>query len=179
MSCYRWLEWIEAGAIEADEAEVIQNVLSLQGKTVSEIMTPRTVVFSLGADAALQEVKDNSGLLNYSRIPVFDKDADDVVAMALRRDLLTAMADGQGETRVDLMRPVDFVAQSQSVDRLLRMLMERRQHLSMVVDGFRDLVGLVSLEEILARRSSMSSITWPIYVNWHGSVGRWSGNGAD
>lgn len=141
---------LKAGTIEADEAEVIQNVLSLQGKAVSEIMTPRTVVFSLSAVATLQEVKDNSGLLNYSRIPVFDKDADDVVGIALRRDLLTAMADGQGEMRVEeLMRSVDFVAQSLSVDRLLRMLMERRQHLSVVVDEFGGLVGLVSLEDVL------------------------------
>ena len=79
---------LKAGSIEADEAEVIQNVLSLQGKTVSEIMTPRTVAFSLSADATLREVKDSSGLLNYSRIPVFDKDVDGVVGMILRHDLL-------------------------------------------------------------------------------------------
>ena len=141
---------LKSGSIEADEVEVIQNVLSLQSKAVREIMTPRTVVFSLSADATVQEVKDNSGLLNYSRIPVYDKDADDVVGMTLRRDLLTAMADGEGETRVEeLMRPVDFVAQSLSVDRLLRMLLERRQHLAMVVDEFGGLVGLVSLEDVL------------------------------
>lgn len=141
---------LKGGSIEADEVEVIQNVLSLQSKAVREIMTPRTVVFSLSADATVQEVKDNSGLLNYSRIPVYDKDADDVVGMTLRRDLLTAMADGEGETRVEeLMRPVDFVAQSLSVDRLLRMLLERRQHLAMVVDEFGGLVGLVSLEDVL------------------------------
>ena len=141
---------LKAGAIEADQEKVIQNVLSLESKDVSEIMTPRTVMFLLSADATIQEVKDNSGLLNYSRIPVYDKDPDDVVGVALRRDLLTAMADGQGETRVEeLMRPVDFVAQSLSCDRLLRMLMERRQHLSMVVDEFGGLVGLVSLEDVL------------------------------
>ena len=141
---------LKAGSIEADEAEVIQNVLSLQGKTVSEIMTPRTVAFSLSADATLREVKDSSGLLNYSRIPVFDKDVDDVVGMILRHDLLTALADGRGDTRVEeLMRPVDFVAQSLSVHRLLRMLMDRRQHLLMVVDEFGGLVGLVSLEDVL------------------------------
>ena len=141
---------LKAGAIEADQEKVIQNVLSLESKDVSEIMTPRTVMFLLSADATIQEVKDNSGLLNYSRIPVYDKDPDDVVGVALRRDLLTAMADGQGETRVEeLMRPVDFVAQSLSCDRQLRMLMERRQHLSMVVDEFGGLVGLVSLEDVL------------------------------
>ncbi len=141
---------LKAGSIEADEAEVIQNVLSLQGKTVSEIMTPRTVAFSLSADATLQEAKENSRLLNHSRIPVFDKDAEDVVGMVLRHDLLTALADGRGKTRVEeLMRPVDFVAQSLSVHRLLRMLMDRRQHMLMVVDEFGGLVGLVSLEDVL------------------------------
>ena len=141
---------LKAGAIEADEEGVIQNIMSLRSKAVSEIMTPRTVVFSLSAAATIQEVKDDSGVLNYSRIPVYEKDMDDVVGMVLRRDLLTAMADGRGETRVEeLMRPVDFVAEFLSVDRLLRWLMERRLHVSMVVNEFGGLVGLVSLEDVL------------------------------
>ena len=140
---------LKSGAIDADHAEVIENVLSLESKTVRDIMTPRTVVFSLGADLSVVEVQDKGKVLNHSRIPVYDKDADDIVGMVLRRDLLTSSLE-KGDERVgDLMRPIDFVAQTVTVDRLLRMFLERGQHLLVAIDEFGGLAGLVTLEDVL------------------------------
>ena len=140
---------LKSGTIEADHAEVIENVLSLESKTVRQIMTPRVVMFSLSTDLSIEAVQNSGQMLNYSRIPVFEKDADDIVGMVLRRDLLTSKLD-DGDARIgDLLRPVDFVAQTVTVDRLLRMFMERGQHLLIVIDEFGGLAGLVSLEDVL------------------------------
>ncbi|MEE2657465.1 MAG: hemolysin family protein [Candidatus Latescibacterota bacterium] len=140
----------ESGVIESSEAMVIENILSLEGKAVNEIMTPRTVVFSMAASMKVEEVRDRIHVLNHSRIPIYDKDADDVVGMVLRHELLTALAEGKGEQRLDqIMRPVDFVAATLSADRLLRRLLERREHMVLVVDEFGGLSGLVTLEDVL------------------------------
>ncbi len=140
---------LKSGTIDADHAEVIENVLSLESKTVRDIMTPRTVMFSLSADLSIAEVQDKGSVLNHSRIPVYDKDADDIVGIVLRRDLLTSKLEGSDARIADLMRPIDFVAQTVTVDRLLRMFMERGQQLLMVIDEFGGLAGLVSLEDVL------------------------------
>ena len=141
---------MQTGVIDADEAKVIQNILSLQSKSARDIMTPRTVMLSLGGQLSANEAREKTGVLDYSRVPVYDKDAEDVVGVMLRRDLLTAMAEDRGHVRIEeIMRPVDFVVESLRLNRLLRMFVERREHLLMVVDEFGGLAGLVTLEDVL------------------------------
>jgi CBS domain containing-hemolysin-like protein len=138
------------GAIDADEAAVIENILGLEEKTVRDIMTPRTVMFSLAVSLSLDELRESKQPLNHSRVPVYDSDADDVVGMVLRRDVLTAMAEGGWDRPVeDFMRPVDFVVEAMAVDRLLRQLLESRQHLAVVINEYGGLAGLVTLEDVL------------------------------
>ncbi len=138
------------GAIDADEAAVIENILGLKEKTVRDIMTPRTVVSSLAVSSTLRQVRDSTQSLNHTRVPVYDAGADDVVGTVHRQDLLAAMAEGEWDrTLEELMRPVDFVADSLTAGRLLRRLLESRQHLVMVIDEFGSLGGLVTLEDVL------------------------------
>ena len=140
----------QSGAIEADHAAAIENILTLPSKSVRDIMTPRTVMFALSAGTTVAELRKRTGTLDYSRVPVFDKDADDIVGIVLRRDVLTGMAEGPGDVKLEaLMRPVEFVAESVSLDRLLRIFMERRQHLLIVLTEFGGLAGLVSLEDVI------------------------------
>jgi CBS domain containing-hemolysin-like protein len=144
---------MKAGTIAAEEVAVIENILSLEARSVRDIMTPRMVVSSLNVSmtiGALKESTELSAAINHSRIPVYDKDADDVVGMVLRRDILTAMAEAQWERRLEeFMRPADFVAESLSVNRLLRRFLETRQHLILVINEYSGLAGLVTLEDVM------------------------------
>ncbi|MFP6644174.1 MAG: hemolysin family protein [Candidatus Latescibacterota bacterium] len=144
---------LQAGTLDAGKAAVIENILSLDERDVRDIMTPRTVMSSLSASLTLGELKDSqklAGVFDHSRVPVFDKDADDVVGMVLRRDVLTAMAEDKFDRRLEeFMRPVDFIAETLSVNRLLRRLLETGQHLVLVIDEYGGLAGLVTLEDVL------------------------------
>ena len=144
---------LQAGTIDAGKAAVIENILSLDERDVRDIMTPRTVMSSLSASLTLGELKDSqklAGVFDHSRVPVFDKDADDVVGMVLRRDVLTAMAEDKFDRRLEeFMRPVDFIAETLSVNRLLRRLLETGQHLVLVIDEYGGVAGLVTLEDVL------------------------------
>jgi len=141
---------LKAGSLDANEAGVIENILSLESKVVDDIMTPRTVIFSLRAGLTVGEVRDQTHLLDHSRMPVFGEDTEDIVGMVMRREVLTAMVEGRLEATLEsMMRPVDFVAESVSLDRVLRTFLERRQHLLMVIDEFGGLSGLVTLEDVL------------------------------
>lgn len=139
-----------AGAIEADEAQVIQNILSLKSKTVRDVMTPRTVVFSLSGTLSVEETQQRDGIWAYSRVPIYEKDAEDIVGVVLRRDLFNAQAEQRGQVALsELMRPMYFVVETFSLERILKMFLERREHLFMVVDEYGGLAGLITLEDVL------------------------------
>ncbi len=119
-------------------------------KMAKEIMTPRTVVFSLSEHLTLREAKEKGGLWPHSRVPVYDRDQEDIVGLVLRKDLLAALADDREDLKLsDLMRPVHFVPESITADQLLTEFLERRQHLFIVIDEYGGLSGVVSLEDVL------------------------------
>ena len=139
-----------AGVIEADEARVIQNILSLKSKSARDVMTPRTVVFGLSDQLSVDEAHEESGIWEHSRVPVYDKEFEDIVGIVIRRDALSARAEGRGNVKLsELMRPVHFVSESMTLDRILKIFLERRQHLFIVIDEFGGLAGILTLEDVL------------------------------
>ena len=138
------------GAIEADEARVIHNILSLKEKEAREVMTPRTVVFALPETATVEAARQESGTWAHSRIPVFADEFEDIVGIVLRRDILAALARDRDQVLLSvLMRPVHFVSESTDLDRILDMFLEKRQHMFVVIDEYAGLAGVLTLEDVL------------------------------
>ena len=139
-----------AGTIDSEGGRAVQNILSLKEKTVQQIMTPRTVIYSLQARQKVDEVLQ-MGVPSYSRIPIVDdEDAEDVVGIVHRQDLLSAVAeDRENVSLQSLARSAHFVLETLTLDRVLRMFLELRQHLFVVIDEFGGLEGVVTLEDVL------------------------------
>lgn len=138
-----------AGTINVEEGRAIQNILLLKEKTIQQIMTPRTVIYFLQARQTVGEVLQN-GVPSYSRVPIVDEDAEDVVGIVHRRDILSAVADGRENIPLqDLSRPAHFVMETLTLDRVFRMFLELRQHLFVVIDEYGELQGVVTLEDVL------------------------------
>ncbi|HSR69791.1 MAG TPA: hemolysin family protein [Acidobacteriota bacterium] len=140
---------LRAGAINKDEAEVIENILTLPSKTARQIMTPRAVVFSLSAQAPLLEVRRMKDIQQHSRIPVFDEGEKDIIGMVHRREILAHEDDLPNVTVRQLTRPVHFVSDTTLLDALLKMFLERRRHMFVVLNEFADFAGVVTLEDVL------------------------------
>ncbi len=141
---------LQSGTLEADEAQAITNILQLESRTVASIMTPRTVVFALNGQQSILDLRHEAAGWAHSRIPVYDKDSEDIIGIVHRGDVLAAIAEDRWEKKIsDLMKPVHFVLEILTLDRLLRMFLERRQHLFVVVDEFGGLAGVVTLEDVL------------------------------
>ncbi len=138
-----------AGTIGEDEGSAIHNILLLKEKTVEQIMTPRPVVYSLQAQQKLGEVLQ-VGVPSYSRIPIVDKDAEDVVGIVHRREILSAVAEGREHVPIqDLSRAPHFVVATLTLDRVLRTFLERQQHMFVVIDEYGGMAGVVTLEDVL------------------------------
>ena len=141
---------LRSGTLKQYEASVIQNVLALEKKSARDVMTPRPVVFTLGAQISTREAAGMDELSKHSRIPIFDVDQDDLVGVVHRRDVLAAVADDRFGLRLDkMMRPLHFVVGSLPLDELLRTLLDRHQHLVAVIDEVGAFVGVVTLEDVL------------------------------
>ncbi|MFU2207425.1 hemolysin family protein [Solidesulfovibrio sp. C21] len=140
------------GIIKPLEELSIKNILSLDRKTASDIMTPRTVVFSLSAQMTVAEARgDRRAVWPHSRIPVFDADdPENIVGIVYRREVLEALANDQDDVRLsDLMKPVRFVLDSMPLDRVLVKFLESRMHLFVVLDEYGGVSGVVTLEDVL------------------------------
>jgi len=141
----------KAGEIEPDQEMVIANILELRHKTVRQVMTPRTVTFTLSEHLTVgQAMETRSRWQRHSRVPVYDENPDDVVGIVLRQDLLSSFADDEDERRLtDIMHPVHFVPESAPLNRVLVDFLERRQHLFVVVDEYGGVTGVISMEDVL------------------------------
>jgi CBS domain containing-hemolysin-like protein len=139
------------GTLKPYEESAIRNILALDDKHVNEIMTPRTVVFSLPSDMTVGEAMEANKAWPHTRIPVYEgEDAEEVVGVVYRRQVYEAAANDHLDMRLsDLMRPVRFVLENLTLDRLLRKFLESRMHLFVVLDEYGGMAGVVSLEDVL------------------------------
>jgi len=141
----------KSGGLKRFEELSIQNILALDDQTVREVMTPRTVIFSLPAENRVCDVWDGNHVWPYSRVPVYaEGDPEEVVGIVYRREVLEALAeDKKDRTLQQMMKPVHFVLENLTLDRVLVKFLESRIHLAVVLDEYGGLAGIISLEDIL------------------------------
>jgi CBS domain containing-hemolysin-like protein len=141
----------KSGILKRFEEQTIHNILALDNKTVREVLTPRTVIFSLPAQSKVDEVWTSEHIWPYSRVPVYDsEDPEEVVGIVYRREVLEALARGEKDKQLsELMKPVHFVLETLTLDRVLVKFLESRIHLAVVLDEYGGVAGLISLEDIL------------------------------
>lgn len=139
------------GEIHPSESRVIQNVLNLPKKTIHDIMTPRNVMFTALASDPLKSLNEDERFQQFSRIPLFaTADRADIVGMVLKQDVLAKMIDGEGEIAMEqIMRPVSFVSEELLLGDFFKQTYQKREHLYIVLDNYKSVVGVVSLEDVL------------------------------
>jgi CBS domain containing-hemolysin-like protein len=142
---------LQSGKIEADQEKVINNILELGNKVVRQVMTPRTVTFSLDQNMTVAEAMKLASILSrHSRIPLYNENPNDVVGIIMRKDILLAAAEQKNSLPLSqLIRPVHFVAETAPLNRVLVDFYERRQHLFVVVDEYGAMTGIISMEDII------------------------------
>ncbi|MGD1912007.1 MAG: hemolysin family protein [Rivularia sp. (in: cyanobacteria)] len=140
----------QEGIIERDEAQMIQRVFQLNELTAADLMTPRTILTYLRGNLTLAEAKADIIASQHTRIIVINENIDEVIGVALKQNLLTAMVEGRKNQQLGtLTRKVGFVPETIRADRLLRNFLEAREHLAVVVDEYGNVSGVITLEDVL------------------------------
>ena len=138
------------GVLSPRELKRIQKSLAFSDITVEAIMTPRSVVEVVKSDDLLGPLKlDELHRTGYSRFPVIGEDIDDVVGVVYIRNLLE-LVDKQSKKARDIMdAPAHYIKNTQTLDQALAAFLKTRHHLFMVVNEFRETVGIITLEDVI------------------------------
>jgi putative hemolysin len=136
------------GLVDEREKQMIESVIELRETDVSQIMTPRTAMVGVAADADLETVKETVRRGGRSRYPVYEDTIDHILGVLYVKDLLLAEP-GQNPDLRKLMRKVPFVPESKPLRELLRQFQEKTVHMAIVLDEYGGTAGLVTIEDIL------------------------------
>lgn len=140
----------EDGELDREEVTLISNALSLASVRVSDIMTPRTVVIGAPEGERLIDLLQRLRTISFGRMPVYQKTIDEVTGIIRRRDILHAIAVGEGHKLVrDLKHEAVFFTEFATASDALETLLEGQQQLGMVVDEFGSFAGVISMEDII------------------------------
>ena len=139
-----------AGIIEAEESELIHNVFTLGDVDAADIMTPLAKVDYLQANQKLDEIRDQLATLTHTRLPVIDGTFEKLEGVVHLRNMLQGLAEGGGDKTVrDFAKEPTYIPSTASGDALLKHFQKTKQHLTIVVDGFGTMLGVLTLEDVL------------------------------
>ena len=145
-------EGYREGLLEEDAREMIEGVIELSDAVVTEIMTPRTEMVMIHVGVDLDEAARFVVEATHSRIPVYDKNRDDIIGILYAKDLLPELIkkpDQRAKSLRQIIRKPHFVPETKPVDALLQEFQRTRNHMAIVLDEYGGVSGLVTIEDVL------------------------------
>lgn len=140
----------EEGVFEEKESRILRNLFRFNSLRVKDVMTPRTVVFDLHEGQTIGDVVEEHDEFRFSRIPVYDDDPDDVTGYVLKDEMLLRAAQEEFDvTLEELSRDVLVVHETLPLPDLLERLLDRLEHIALVVDEYGGVAGVVTMEDVV------------------------------
>lgn len=136
------------GAVDEEQKEIIESVFELHETLVSAIMTPRTDIVAIPADAPYELVRRTIMEAGHSRLPVYEGTLDRITSVLYAKDLIGLDKPEDFDARA-MARTVPFVPETKTIDELLRQLRQEKVHIAIVLDEYGGTAGLVTIEDIL------------------------------
>ena len=140
----------DEGVIDAEESELIHNVMEFGGKTVGDVMTPKIDMFVLNANDTMEEILPKILENFYSRVPVYDEKEENIIGILLTKTLIRHRHQPKGKFNLkNIVKPLISVPESRKIKDMLQDFKKLKRHMAIVLDEFGSVSGLVTLEDIL------------------------------
>jgi len=140
----------EEGVFEEKESRILRNLFRFNSLRVRDVMTPRTVVFDLREDKTIGEVVSEHDEFRFSRIPVYGSNRDNINGYVLKDEMLLRAAQEELDVQLkDLAREMLVVRETLPLPDLLERLLDRLEHIALVVDEYGGMAGIVSMEDVV------------------------------
>jgi putative hemolysin len=140
----------EEGIIEPEQASLIEQVVEFSDKRVREVMTPRPDIVAIAADASLEELHSKFIDTRFARMPVYERELDDIFAVANAQDLLHIADSDLPRRKVrDLAHTALFVPETKVGSELLREMRQKNQPMAIIIDEHGLVTGLATVEDLV------------------------------
>lgn len=140
----------EQGQLEKHESRVFQSLLQLDQLRVTDIMTPRQVMFTVPEQTTVAHFVEECAQQPFSRIPIYGESVNDVTGFVIKSEVLTRFAKGNKDLPLaEVRRPLPTVPDTMTLETLFDILIENRDHIALVADEYGEVEGLVTLEDVV------------------------------
>lgn len=140
----------EEGVFEKDESRILKSLFAFRLLRARDVMTPRTVVFMLHQDVTVGQVLDTHPHLRFSRIPIYGQSRDDMAGYVLKDEMLLRAARGEHGTPLHTFkREFLVVPELLPLPQLFEQLLDKGEHIALVVDEYGGVAGIVSMEDVV------------------------------
>lgn len=137
----------EDGIINDMESDIIENTLSLKAIKIKDILTPRSVVFAVDKNVLIKDLLDDKRTYKFSRVPVYDGTIDNIVGMVLTKKIFKHAIKDPEVSMENVMIKVERVNENIPVLKALSSFTKTKGHMLIVVDGYDQTEGIVTLED--------------------------------
>lgn len=139
----------KGGEITQQESLMLHNIIRLETLAVTEVMTPRTVMFVLDEELTAEEGFEEALEEGFTRIPVYRKERENIVGYVMIHDLSVAKVQRPRARLSELMKPIPIVQESQNCLALLTQFLTTRRQIAVIWDEYGGVAGVVTLEDIV------------------------------
>lgn len=138
------------GVLEEQESDLVRSALQFDEITADEIITPRVRIVAVEVNDSAEEVRAKFLKEQYSRMPVFEKNLDNIVGIINEKDFIKAYDQKGSELSVrELIQETIYVPSMQKISEVLRVMQKRKCHMSVVLDQHGGTLGIVTMEDLL------------------------------
>ncbi len=139
----------ESGEFAEGETKILSNLLGIQGVPVTQVMTPRPVVFRVEAEMTIDQFLSQHHDTPFSRPLIYSQSKDNILGFVHRLEIFKLQQVGGGNKQLGaVMRPVHVILNTLSLPKAFEQMMARRLQLSMIVDEYGTIQGILTLEDI-------------------------------
>tara|TARA_X000001036_G_scaffold47584_1_gene38064 strand:- start:45 stop:1184 length:1140 start_codon:yes stop_codon:yes gene_type:complete len=136
------------GALEKQETQVIKNLLTMDKILAEDVMTPSTVMLTFHRNDEIGKILDEHSPIPFSRIPVREKNLDDIIGVVYRSQIMELYGEGKTDIPMEnLISELSTVSPEDSIATLLDEFLKKREHIFLVVDEYGTTQGIITLED--------------------------------
>jgi CBS domain containing-hemolysin-like protein len=138
----------EQGVLEEHESVLVRSALDFDETAIMEICIPRVQVVGIEKDTSFEEIKETFLSCGYSRLPVYDKNMDNIIGIITYKDFFKMQCDG-GKNIETILQDIARISELQTINEAFRQMQKDKIHIAVVLDQYGGTRGIVTLEDII------------------------------
>jgi len=138
----------DEGVLDEQESDIIENILKLDSIKIEEILTPRTVVFTLDGNRTIKDIVENEpAIFKFSRVPVYEITIETITGIVMTKKIFQQALKDDSVTLKSIQKDIYKINENIPVSLALDLFIKKKEHMFLVLDSYDQNEGIVTLED--------------------------------